>query len=103
MGEYQACMGQHLRWSWSARIACPIRCVPLRSESDHPRRCPLAIVRVQVAEDVMEAVAGTLKTAKKQKVVTYEAELLMQVGAATVTQLYYRLCRYRLCRYRLCY
>ena len=34
----------------------------------------------KVAEDVMEAVAGTLKTAKKHKVVAYEAELLMQVG-----------------------
>ena len=37
-------------------------------------------MRLQVAEDVMEALAGTLKTAKKHKVVSYEAELLMQVG-----------------------
>jgi len=39
-------------------------------------------VLFKVAEDVMEAVAGTLKTSKKHKVVSYEAELLMQVGAA---------------------
>jgi len=32
----------------------------------------------KLAEDVMEAVAGTLKTAKRQKVVAFDAELLMQ-------------------------
>ena len=49
-------------------------------------------MRLQVAEDVMEAVAGTLKTAKKHKVVSYEAELLMQVGAAAGLRLYHSLC-----------
>ena len=40
----------------------------------------------------MEALAGTLKTAKKHKVVSYEAELLMQVGAAAGLRLYHSLC-----------